>query len=234
LRHYSLLPFPKPLPPFPKCRALPGSKYYGGSAPPQAGRPTAGPARTRTLVAHGRADRDGSRVHCDSLGEGGAQLYPCGIATATPQHVTAASRQTSLSPPGSSPPAMRERVRAAPGPYPPDLSRQTVKRRNSAGSSRTPLRHTRRTRTIWQYWHVPALSGLLPPSPALPGSGCPQLRRLAATRSAAEGLSPPLEPSAPHGARRSPSRVLRPSASASHVTRSASASLAPDCDLPGT
>ena len=31
------------------------------------------------------------------------------------------------------------------------------------------------TRTIWQYWHVPALSGLLPPSPAPPGSGCPQL-----------------------------------------------------------
>ena len=29
--------------------------------------------------------------------------------------------------------------------------------------------------------HVPALSGLLPPSPAPPGSGCPQLRRPAAT-----------------------------------------------------
>jgi hypothetical protein len=61
-------------------------RYYGGSAPPQAGRPTAGPARARALAARGRADRDGSRVHCDSLGEGGAQLCPCGIATATPQH----------------------------------------------------------------------------------------------------------------------------------------------------
>ena len=30
--------------------------------------------------------------------------------------------------------------------------------------------------------HVPALSGLLPPSPAPPGSGCPQLHRPAATR----------------------------------------------------
>jgi hypothetical protein len=37
-------------------------------------------------------DRDGSRVHCDSLDEGGAQLYPCGIATANPQHFTVASR----------------------------------------------------------------------------------------------------------------------------------------------
>ncbi|MEX5635202.1 tyrosine-type recombinase/integrase, partial [Parafrankia sp. FMc2] len=34
--------------------------------------------------------------------------------------------------------------------------------------------------------HVPALSGLLPPSPAPPGSGCPQLHRPAATGSAAK------------------------------------------------
>ena len=31
-----------------------------------------------------RQDRGGSRVHCDSLDEGGAQLYPCGLATTTP------------------------------------------------------------------------------------------------------------------------------------------------------
>jgi len=55
-----------------------------------------------------------------------------------------------------------------------------------AGSSRTPLRHACRTRTIWQCWPVPALSGLLPPSPAPPGSGCPQLHRPAATGSAAK------------------------------------------------
>jgi len=35
--------------------------------------------------------RGGSRVHCCSLSEGGAQLCPCGLATATPQHVTVAS-----------------------------------------------------------------------------------------------------------------------------------------------
>jgi hypothetical protein len=102
VRHCSLLPLSKPLPPFPMCRALPGSEYYGGSAPSRAGRPTAGPARIRALAARDRADRDGSRVHCDSLDEGGAQLYPCGIA-ATPQHFAVASRQTSTCPPGSSP-----------------------------------------------------------------------------------------------------------------------------------
>src|SRR6266545_6014471 len=78
------------------------------------------------------------------------------------------------------------RVRAASSPYPPDLSWRRIKGLSHAGSSRTPLRHARRTRTIWQYWHVPALSGLLPPSPASPGSGCPQLHRPTATGPAAK------------------------------------------------
>ena len=65
-------------------------------------------------------------------------------------------------------------------------SRCRIKGLSHAGSSRTPLRPACRTRTIWQCWPVPALSGLLPPSPASPGSGCPQLHRLAATRSAAK------------------------------------------------
>jgi len=34
LQHYSLLPFPIPLPPFPMWPALPAPEYYGGSAPP--------------------------------------------------------------------------------------------------------------------------------------------------------------------------------------------------------
>jgi hypothetical protein len=46
LRHCSLLPFSRPLPPFPMRRALPGSECYGGSAPSQAGQPTAGSARS--------------------------------------------------------------------------------------------------------------------------------------------------------------------------------------------
>ena len=93
--------------------------------------------------------------------------------------------------PGSSCPPPREfpappigQVRTAPGPDPPGSSRCRIKGLSHAGSSRTPLHPARRTRTIWQYWPVPALSGLLPPSPAPPGSGCPQLHRPAATGSA--------------------------------------------------
>src|SRR3954453_13077462 len=56
--------------------------------------------------------------------------------------------------------------------------------RNKAGSSFTPSHPARRTRTIWQFWPVPALSGLLPPTPAPSGAACPQLHRPATTGSA--------------------------------------------------
>src|SRR3954451_23385837 len=59
-----------------------------------------------------------------------------------------------------------------------------LERRNNAGSSRTPSHPARRTRTIWQCWPVPALSGLLPPTPAPSGASCPQLHRPATTGSA--------------------------------------------------
>ena len=72
-------------------RAFPGSEYYDGSAPPRPDRLTMYPARLRTGWAGFGRDQDGSRVHCDSLDEGGAQLCPCGIATVTPQHFTVAS-----------------------------------------------------------------------------------------------------------------------------------------------
>ncbi len=83
------------------------------------------------------------------------------------------------------PPRARQ-VRAASSPDPPGSSWRRIKGMSHAGSSRTPLHSACRTQTIWQCWPVPALSGLLPPSPAPPGSGCPQLHRPAATGSAAK------------------------------------------------
>ena len=80
-------------------------------------------------------------------------------------------------------------------------------RRNDAGSSRTPLHHADRARTIWQCWHDPALSGLLPPSPAPPGSGCPQLRRPATTGQRRRSLTS-TRITAPHGANRCSDRPL--------------------------
>jgi hypothetical protein len=106
----------------------------------------------------------------------------CGYAADLPRSLPGSS----CLPPQEFPARHEGRVRAAPGPDPPDSSRCRIKGLSHIGSSRTPLRPACRTRTIWQFWHVPALSGLLPPSPASPGSGCPQLRRPAATGSAAK------------------------------------------------
>ena len=69
----------------------------------------------------------------------------------------------------------------------------------------TPFRLACRTRTVWQCRPVPSLSGLLPPSPAPPGSGCPQLQRPAATGRRWVLSSPPGH-MAPRGARARPAR----------------------------
>jgi hypothetical protein len=61
-----------------------------------------------------------------------------------------------------------------------------------------------RTRTIWQYWHIPALLGLLPPSPAPPGSGCPSSYRAAATTRRRRSPTS-TQTTAPQGARNQPS-----------------------------
>ena len=73
------------------------------------------PARPATLERDrpGKS-RDGSRVHCDPLDEGGARLCPCGIATATPQHFTVASDRTT-----------HESVRSSPTPPRPDRATES-------------------------------------------------------------------------------------------------------------
>ena len=153
LRHCSLLPFSQPLPPFPMRRALPGSEYYGGSAPP--GRsavgapiPASGPDARRREPGPGD-----SRVHRDPLSGLGARLCPSSIATRTPQAFPVASRCGFRIPPGSSRrpygrrcalrPAPIRRVRAGgPGegckaPVPRVLLSATLARPATSGSTRT-------------------------------------------------------------------------------------------------
>ena len=104
----------------------------------------------------------------------------CGYAAGLPRSLPGGS----CLPPRKFPARHEGRVRTASSPDLPDSSWRLIKGLSHTGSSRTPLHPARRTRTIWQYCHVPALSGLLPPFPAPPGSGCPQLRRPAATGTA--------------------------------------------------
>src|SRR4051812_2934042 len=70
--------------------AFPASDYYGPSAPFRRHQPTAG------LPTTGGRHRDGSHVHHASIDAIDAQLFPCSIATSTPQTFLAASPPTAL------------------------------------------------------------------------------------------------------------------------------------------
>jgi len=198
--------------------AFPPSDYYGPSAPPRdhrraTRRPAApGPdGRTQT------GTRSGSHVHHQPIAGRGAQLYPCGIATATPQTFTVASPARDLQPAREFPARHEGRVRAAIQPISAALE--------LAGDLRgvialVPLVHL----PVSLAGPAPSGSasasrrcrGCLPPSPAFPGSGCPQLRYAAAT---AQRRSP-LTSARLHGASwrsKSPSQCpasLRPAAAA--------------------
>ena len=137
-------------------------------------------------------DRDGSRVHCCSLDEGGARLCPCGIATATPQHFTVASRRASKTAQEFPDPTSSEWVRTAPGPYPPDSSRRRIKGRKRrflaySSPSRSPDPH---------HLAVLARPGFVRAAPTLPGTSrirLPSAPPPCCDRASGEGLSPPLE-----------------------------------------
>jgi len=63
----------------------------------------------------------------------------------------------------------------------------------NAGSLRTPFHPARRTRTIWQSWNVPALSGPLATTPGVTQARLPPAPPACCDRPGGEGLSPPLE-----------------------------------------
>jgi len=169
------------LTPFAMCAAFPPSDYYGVSAPPgPVSRRCACPAAA--LAARARAEPDGSHVHCRSIDERGVQLCPCGLATVTPQTFTVASLPTTQASSGVTKTRSRALMCAASTPYPPDL-RWGLRLRGFMTLvpllrllvSLTRPGPSGSTRPSW------LRRGCFPPSPAPPGSGCPQLQPAAAT-----------------------------------------------------
>ena len=145
-------------------RALPGSEYYGGSAPSRPARRSVRPARPSAPGARRRA---------------GPGRFPCSLRFARrrrsptrslrPRHGYPAALHRGL-PASRRRPAQkfpaRRRVRTAPGPYPPGLSRSSLegrKRRFLAYSfpSRSP--GPRRLAVL-------AHPGFVRAAPALPGT----------------------------------------------------------------
>ena len=155
--------------------AFPLADYYRGSVPCQA------PQRTARCPDNGRT-RLGSHVHHEPFDGGGAQLFPCNFALGTPQAFSKASASVGITPPQSrSRSYIRPRALRT-NPYPPGLGWRAAKGGSITGSLRvTPFRLACQTWSVWRCHSTLSLSRLLPPSPALPGSGCLQLQRAAAT-----------------------------------------------------
>ena len=130
--------------------------------------------------------------------------YPCGIATANPQHFTVASWQSWIKPPESSPGA-DQLTCAGCAPHPAHIhqipGRSRLKGRNHrflsySFSSRSPDPH---------HLVVLARPGFVRAAPVHPGTSrdrLPSAPPPCCDRVSGEGLSPPLAQTAPHGAHR--------------------------------
>jgi hypothetical protein len=149
--------------------AFPASDYYEPSAPSQRHQPTA------SLPTQGGRRWDGSHVHHVSIDWVGAQLFPLQhryeYAAVLPRGLST-DRITRLRSP-------RPRPRTACAAFRPTSTRlepaSALRGFNRWFTLVTPFRLAERAQAVWWYRPASPSSGLLPPSPALPGSGCPQL-----------------------------------------------------------
>ena len=110
-----------------------------------------------------------------SIGQGGAQLYPGSIATPTPQTFGVASPPLELDGFGVDDGPLLARHHALhTGPHPPGWSRLRDYGASSTGSLPvTPSGLARPARAVWQYQHVRPSSGPLATLPGAPRVGLP-------------------------------------------------------------
>jgi hypothetical protein len=181
-----------PLPPFPMCAGSPRLGVLRRLRPVPDRSVDGGPSR-RTALAARCSGRIGTVpvFTADRLSQEAPDSVPAASPRLRRRHSPWPPGRAATDPPGSSPPVMRDECAPLPAQIRQVRAGDSLRDVN-VGSSRTPLRLARRTRSIWQYWTVPALSRLLPPSPAPPGSGCRQLRSPRCDGDHGEGLPPPL------------------------------------------
>ena len=185
------------------------SDYYETSVPSR------GPWSATDLPVAGLAARRGGRPQTvptftsRSIGQAGTQLYPDSIATPTPQTFAVASPPFGKHGAGVDPLA-KQGPRTASRPISTRLEPVLPLRGvNHCFAHAVPSGLASRTHTIWQCWHVPTSSELLPTLP-----GVPRIRLLPAStrplrRPDEGGLPPPFEHQAPRGALSAGSRPCR-------------------------
>lgn len=186
--------------------ALPPSDYYGAYAPPRRQQPTMSLPAAGLAGRKGGQHRGGSHVHCPPVDGVGTELYPYSLAVGTPQSFPTASRPARTERTGregatnwsllSTVPAQSARFRAVlriKGPLPPVRFHcpfpSCLRGRRRLAVPSPPLR----------------CRGLLPPRPAPPGPGCPQLLAVCCDRRPASLFTSPGE-TAPRGGQ-SPSKI---------------------------
>jgi Formate/nitrite transporter len=177
------------------------SDYYGGSAPCRRHESTTDlPCDALAAPPRGRP-RQGSHVHCVPIDGGGAQLCSDSLSVSTPQTFLTAPAASFVHAAEVASPSIRS-ASAAARPISARLEPVPHLRRFNHWFTRvTPTRLARRTRTVWQYRSVPALSGLLSTLPGASQVRLPSASTQPLRRPGGEGLSPPLGNTAPRGAR---------------------------------
>ena len=200
--------------------------YYGASAPPSGQQLATSLPTTRPAAWQLGRPRVVPTFTRSSIGQAGAQLYPGSIATPTPQGFNVASPPPAAHGFGVDPRQLPAVTHCTPGPYPPDLSQALVTRLQPLIHFRYATGLASRTRTVWQYRHVPALSGLLPTLTSVPQIRLPPASIRPLRRPKRKGLSPlsTIQRLVAHTAHKS----------ATSSTGNDSEMLSPDSDLPPT
>ena len=164
------------LAPFAMCVPLARPDYYGASAPPSGQQPATSLPTTRPDAWQPGQPRMVPTFTRSSIGQAGAQLYPGSLATPTPQAFSVASPPSAAHGFGVDHPK-----RGSHALHPRPLSAR-FEPGTSYGASATDSLALRPLALLAE--PVPSGStstsrhcrGCFPPSPAFPGSGCPQLQ----------------------------------------------------------
>ena len=164
------------------CAALRRSDYYETSVPPHGPRSATDLPDAR--LEAGRVGRPEvvPTFTTRSIGQGGAQLYSGNIPAVTPQTFTAVTRHPPEGHRSGGSPSAKQEPRAASGPDPPGSSRYYPYGASTTGSlSLHLLTSLAEPGPSGSTDPSRRCQGCFPPSPAFPGSGCPQLHLAAAT-----------------------------------------------------
>jgi hypothetical protein len=181
--------------------AFPRSDYYGASAPPGDHQPAMDLSLSRTgRPVKGRSS-GGSHVHCATVRPARHPALPRQHHHAYAADIQRGLRSNYPNTAAESDPWLERDPRTAHQPISTRFElAQRLRGFNHRFTRVVPSGLASRTRIVWQYRHVPTLSGLLPALPGIPRIRLPPASTRLLRQPRDGGLSPPYGYSAPRGA----------------------------------